>query len=107
MRCERFQRTATGEVPLGVMRFFKPGQRCYIAAAGATADGIDITYGGQPIRSGIINIEESADVVSVPRDLVGTFVAQKADELIIELSGTVTGTQIDVWMLQPGESRPW
>lgn len=107
MRRERFQRTATGEVPLGTVRFMKPGQRVYVAAAGATADTLSGTFEGSEVIQGLINIEVSSDVVEVPRDLVGAFFPKQAGELILSLAGTVTGTQIDVWILSPGEERPW
>lgn len=107
MRRERFATAAAGALSLGNLRFFKPGQRGYLLASGATADAITATYGGDPVSAGNINIEGSADVVEPPRDLVGTFVARAAAELIVSVAGTVTGTHVDVWMLQPGEERPW
>lgn len=107
MRRLRVAATAAGDLALGNSRFISPGQRVLVAASGATADDLSGTFAGAEVIGGNINIESSADVVNVPRDMVGSFVALNSGELILSLAGTVTGTHVDIWILQPGEQTPW
>ena len=107
MRRLRVATTSAGDLSLGNSRFIQRGQKVYVAASGATADELSGTFAGSDVIDGPINIESSADIVQLPNDLVGAFKARRNGELILNVSGTVTGTHVDVWILNPDESRPW